>query len=465
VFVNSPTTTLNTRRSLPVALRLTLLATAVLAIALLIGGTLFSRALKTSSNRQLELSARERVASLVRLVESDTVPKRLPAPRDSPLFAQVIGPDQHVAGATSNVSDMEAMVVSPARQTINESLEVGKAIIDKAECRYFREMATNSKGTYEVIVAAPMRVSNQLQTTFQSQLIAIGPLLLGAAALALYFLARRALAPVDRMRADVESISATDLTKRVRTPGANDEVGRLAHTMNALLGRLQSASEKQARFVSDASHELRTPLATSRTRLEVALHRETAADWPTVGRNLLKDNLRMGRLVDELLILATSDGSTPKPFREVDLDEILQDVVASIRLTSPIPISTANVSAGRIMGDPDQLTRVFTNLLDNAVRYATSTVSFSLQHANDATGNGTVVVRVIDDGPGVDPAERERIFERFTRSDESRTRADGGAGLGLSIVREIVRAHNGTVTVEDSPNPGTVVVVRFPAVS
>ncbi len=462
--MTSPMKTFSTRKSLPVALRLTLLATTVLAIALLIGGTLFSRALKTSSNRQLELSARERVASLVRLVESDSIPKKLPAPRDSPLFAQVIGPDQHVAGATSNVSDMEAMVATPAIETVNESIESGRAIIDKAECRYFREMATNAKGTYQVIVAAPMRVSNQLQSTFQSQLTAIGPILLGVAALALYMLARRALAPVDRMRADVESISATDLTKRVRTPGANDEVGRLGHTMNALLARLQSASEKQARFVSDASHELRTPLATSRTRLEVALHRENATDWPTVGRNLLKDNLRMGRLVDELLILATSDGTTPKNFREVDLDEVLQDVVSGLRLTSQIPISTANVSAGRIKGDPDQLTRVFTNLLDNAVRYAKTAVSISLQHMTDAKGVGTVVVRVIDDGPGVEPSERERIFERFTRSDEARTRTDGGAGLGLAIVREIVRAHNGTVGIEDSTNPGTAVVVKFPAV-
>jgi signal transduction histidine kinase len=451
------------RRSLPVAVRIAALATTVLAFALLVGGVLFSRALQNTTRQSLDESAQERLSALTALVEQDRIPQQLPESRDSLLFAQVVGPTGKIVGYTRNVSDMQAMVDTEILTGATTSLAVTEGQVDDANCRIFTKVVSTLRGDYKLLVAVPQRVTNDLQHTFQRQLTAVGPLVLALAAIALYLMARRALRPVDRLRSDVDGITATDLAKRVHTPGTNDEVGRLARTMNALLQRLQLSSERQTRFVSDASHELRTPLATSRTRLEVALRRPETNDWPLIGRELLKDNVRMSRLVDDLLFLAKSDNDANghrRPFHEVDVDEVIHEVVDGLRLTSPIPISTAAVSAGRVLGDSDQIARVVTNLVDNAVRYARSAVSVSLQTHDDR-----VTLTIADDGPGIAPSERSRVFERFGRTDEARSRTDGGAGLGLAIVKEIVTAHSGSITIDEHYTPGTSMRIVFPAVN
>jgi signal transduction histidine kinase len=250
----------------------------------------------------------------------------------------------------------------------------------------------------------------------------------------------------------------------VSAPATLDEVGRLGRTMNRLLDRIQRFHDRQGRFVSDASHELRTPLAASRTRLEVGLLRPADTDWPNTARSLLKENARMARLVDDLLLLARTGESAPEPFRTVDLDEIVLEAAATARLRSSIKISVNEVSAGRLLGNPDQLRRVVTNLLDNALRYAETEVCVTLGTLN--TDNGEqIVLRVIDDGPGIAEADRLRIFERFSRLDDDRSRGSGGSGLGLSIVAELVSAHSGTVTADGVAPHGTVITVQLPATS
>jgi signal transduction histidine kinase len=224
--------------------------------------------------------------------------------------------------------------------------------------------------------------------------------------------------------------------------------------MNSMLDRLEGASLRQRRFVSDASHELRSPVASIRTQLEVAL-RKRDADWPAVAAKVLAEDERLEDAVAELLELARAEEGAPLETADVDLDEVVLD---ETRRGYRVPIDTSRVSAGRVRGSSAQLARAVRNLLDNAARHARHGVAVEL-----ARHDGTVELVVDDDGPGVPPADRDRIFERFTRLDESRARDAGGVGLGLPLVRAIVDRHAGTVTVADAPTGGARFVVRLPA--
>ncbi len=240
-------------------------------------------------------------------------------------------------------------------------------------------------------------------------------------ALAAWYFTGRALKPVEAIRAEAEEITGTTMHRRVPEPDTDDEVGRLARTMNAMLDRLEASAHKQRQFVSDASHELRSPLASIRTNLEVALHNPDRADWPAVAQRALVEDVRMEDTVSELLDLARLDEAEgPAPLDslpDVDLDElVLDDTVQQRR----VPVDTSRVSAGRVHGRRDQLQRVVRNLLDNAARHALSTVAVGL-----VTDDHSVELTVDDDGPGIAPADRELVFERFTRLDDGRARRRG----------------------------------------
>ena len=261
----------------------------------------------------------------------------------------------------------------------------------------------------------------------------------------------RALRPVETIRTEVTAITHASLDRRVSEPRARDEVGRLARTMNQMLDRLQDASDRQRQFVSDASHELRSPVAAMRATGEVALAHPDGADWPIVVRRMLTEDDRMEQIVGDLLELARGE-ETELPDTTVDLDDVTLEEVARAR-RSGIAIQSGAVSAGRVRGSREQLIRVVRNLLDNATRHADSTVRISLGTAEDAVagngaapGNGSgptngtdhhssVVLVVEDDGPGIPPEDRERVFERFTRprrgprprSGRARARARDGA--------------------------------------
>jgi signal transduction histidine kinase len=284
----------------------------------------------------------------------------------------------------------------------------------------------------------------------------------------------RALRPVETIRTEVTEISHTSLDRRVSEPRARDEVGRLARTMNEMLDRLQNASERQRQFVSDASHELRSPVAAMRTTGEVALAHPDSADWPLVVRRMLTEDDRMEQIVGDLLDLARGEESE-LPDTKIDLDDVTLEEVARAR-RSGVTIQSGAVSAGRVRGSREQLTRVVRNLLDNATRHASSTVRVGLGPAANGTapagaspaGDGeraSVALVVEDDGPGIPAADRERVFERFTRLDEGRARDAGGLGLGLAMVRAIAERHGGTAVITDPTDPafpGARVVVTLP---
>jgi signal transduction histidine kinase len=279
-------------------------------------------------------------------------------------------------------------------------------------------------------------------------LLAIGsPLLLVALGVATFVFVNRSLRPVGAIRATVASINERDLSERVVVPPADDEVSRLAVTMNALLERLDSAQKVQRQFVADASHELRSPIATLATTAEIALaHPDADAprDFPTA---VLEESKRLERLVGDLLVLARADERGLRPRRDdVDLDDLVDAERHRVASISDLAV-TVRISATRAPGDLHQLRQVVRNLVDNAVQHAKSRVEFTVQQDGDLA-----VLEVFNDGPGIAIADRSRIFGRFVRLEESRDRASGGTGLGLAIVREIVAAHRGTVIVVDDPD-------------
>jgi len=267
----------------------------------------------------------------------------------------------------------------------------------------------------------------------------------------------RALRPVESIRREVERIGAEDLHRRVPEPSTHDEIGRLAQTMNDMLTRLEDSQDRQRRFVADASHELRSPLTGMRAELELELERMSDGGDTAITRELLADTVRLQRLVEDLLTIAVTDASTlDAAHREpVDLDEIVLAEARRVRAHTTLEVDTSQVSGAQLDVNADQFVRVVRNLLDNAASHADSTVNVTLHETATA-----IRLVVSDDGPGVPSEDRERIFERFARVDDARSRDTGGTGLGLAIVREVIAAHGGTITV-DGP-PGAVFTVNLP---
>jgi signal transduction histidine kinase len=312
-----------------------------------------------------------------------------------------------------------------------------------------------AQGTITLVAEQSLEEVDSTVESITSALVLGVPLLVALVAGLTWWLTGRALRPVESIRSEAAAITGSTIHRRVPEPANDDEIGRLARTMNSMLDRLEESSIRQRQFVSDASHELRSPVASIRAQLEVALRRGPAANWPVVATRVLDEDERLEQAVDELLELARTQESEPAESVEVDLDEIvLEETTRSRR----VPIDTSQVSGGRVLGSERQLARVVRNLLDNACRHAASKVSLTL-----GTRDGSVWLVVDDDGPGIPVADRARVFDRFTRLDEGRARDAGGVGLGLSMVKAIVERHGGSVVVDDAPLGGARLIVQLPA--
>ncbi|MEM1334458.1 MAG: HAMP domain-containing sensor histidine kinase [Actinomycetota bacterium] len=278
----------------------------------------------------------------------------------------------------------------------------------------------------------------------------IGPLLVLLSAGVTWFVVGRALAPTRRIAREASEIDTDRLERRLTRRGDGAEVDAIAGVVNDMLDRIEAGVRREQQFVADASHELRTPLATTRLAAELAGADAPESPYP---RQMVEEIDRMQALVDDLLELAR--GAAGRRGEPLALDRIVADAVSSHPAAARI---TASIADGlEVIGRRAELRRVVVNLLDNADRFADHQVSVTLDGTTDR-----VVLTVDDDGPGIPPGDRDRVFDRFTRLDEGRARDAGGSGLGLAIVRSIVAGHGGTVSVGDGVDGGARLVVDLP---
>jgi signal transduction histidine kinase len=290
------------------------------------------------------------------------------------------------------------------------------------------------------------------QRTLNNQVLGLvgAALLLSACGSAVVWITTgRVLRPVEAIRREVADITEHDLARRVPVPRSCNEIARLATTVNETLDRLQGAVEDNRRFVADASHELRGPIAALRAELEIAHEHPDLTDWRAVVDGALEDTYRLQHLATDLLLLARLDHGSTSTAAGVDLAAVVREEAARRRSSGKALTTDVGDEPVRVRGNRAMLTRLLANLLDNAERHATSGTAVRLEVVD-----GTAVLDVVDDGPGVAPEDRERIFDRFTRLDDARTRAGGGTGLGLAIARRVATAHRGTLRVSDHDGGG-----------
>jgi len=340
--------------------------------------------------------------------------------------------------------------------------------------RCYARTFTAAKSSCRLVIFASLHPERELLARLRATFFWLIPLTILVASAGGYFLARKNLAPVADMTARAGHISESTLQERLAVQNPYDELGRLATTFNGLLDRLNLAFERQRRFIADASHELRTPLAILQGESEVAL--SNPARSPEEYRESLNvlqhETRRLARIVEDMFTLTRADaGQYPVNPRELYLDELVTECAHSVRTLAAAKSIALAVEPSRelpISGDESLLSRMLMNLLDNAIKYTPPGGTITI--ATSATAGGAQVT-VTNDGPGIAPEFHSRIFERFFRADQARTRANStsgstsGAGLGLSIAKWIAEAHHGSLILTRSDASGTVFTVSLPAIA
>ena len=437
-----------------IRLRITVLAALLTAVAIAIGAIVLVTNLRSSLIEAADVSSRTRANELATAAAKGQLSKTIANIAEEGV-AQVVRDDGAVIAASDNVRG-EARIshMTPRRG------EPVKIILrnapDEDETEDYRVWAVRGDGV-TAYVGTSLEDEREVILELTRSLFIGLPLLVAVFAAGTWLMVGRTLRPVEDIRAEVASISHQRLDRRVPTPPSNDEIGRLARTMNEMLGRLEDAANRESTFVGNASHELRSPLAAFRTQLEVASAHPEGVDWPSLAASLLADTNRMEGLVHDLLFLAREDAEDTRPMKPVDLDDVVLEEVARMRSTGSVEVHTENVGGAPLLGHSDDLAWLVRNLLDNACGHATSQVDVSLE-----TADGRVELTVADDGPGVAPEDRPRIFDRFFRADPVRNRHTSGTGLGLAIAVSVAETHGGTIRLLDGDGRGARFVVSLP---
>ncbi|MFE2993281.1 ATP-binding protein [Streptomyces sp. NPDC059262] len=448
------------RRSL--RLRLTAAAALVITVGLAGAAVVLVAWLRTSLISGLDQAAWQRAQAVAAVVDSGEITATVPSSGERDTAVQIVDSTGKVRSSSPNLQGHRRVFTFPATATATAS--------DDPHARSLQDLPLGEDATWRA-VAIPAGTRNNPVTVYAAVPaedvntslahltggLAIGvPLAVTALTSVAWLLIGRALRPVEVLRAQTAEITASDLSRRLEVPPSADALGRLATTLNDLLARLETSTQKQRQFIADAAHELRSPLSSLHTQLEVAARHPDSTDWPALAPALVEDSERLSLLIDDLVRLARLDARPRLRKRPVDLDEIVFAEVRRTRQRTPLTIDQHAVGAARVHGDADALARVVRNLLDNAVRYATRRIDVSL-----GLQDGIAQLVIADDGPGIPEPDRQRVFDRFTRLDDARARDTGGSGLGLAIVRDIITAHHGSTRIEDNA-PGARVVVHLP---
>ncbi len=444
------------RRSLRA--RLTLVTSAGLALALAAAAVLLVSALRVSLIRGLDDSARQGAVEVAALIDQNRLPDPVPVAAGT-LTVQVLDAQGGITDVSPGADRLVPMLppaqAQAAARTGQARMLAGPPL---GLPSLLRVVAVPASGHQVVIAAVSYAQAGDSLATLAKALLIGTPLLFGLLALAIWLVTGYTLRPIAALRRGAAEVTQTGVPRDLPVPPARDEVRSLAVTLNDMLSRLADAQQRQRDLVSDTAHELRSPIASIRAQLEVALDHPNGLDWPETARDVHADTLRLARLTEDLLLLARLDGQHLRR-KPTDLSAVCGSVVARYS-AARVPVRADAPEPCVVAGDPEALSRLLVNLLDNAVRHASGQVCVSLRG-----DDGWAVLVVSDDGPGIPAEDAERAFGRFSRLEAARNRTGeegvAGAGLGLAIVRSTAEAHGGSVSLSDA-GPGLRVVVRLP---
>ncbi|MFF7474970.1 ATP-binding protein [Streptomyces sp. NPDC008092] len=361
----------------------------------------------------------------------------MPAPPKA-LRAEIITSVRLPANPDYDPSD-KLSVAGGTQQVVTADIRAGE--LSSAEAAALGVTADAALRVYVVVLP---NTAEAIATTTDHLLLRAGLVGLVLIAAATYFAVRVALRPVEAIRVLTASVTAHDPRERVTVPATGHEITALATTINTTLQRLDDAAARQRRFVADAAHELRSPLTTLLASLEVALAYPDRTDWPAAATTAARQTRRLQALAEDLLLLARLDTRTPPAGPElVDLAALASRLTEQYPLADgPLTLTCDSTAPAHAHGNPDAYERLLRNLVDNAARHAAHRIQITVR-IQDAW----IVLTVHDDGPGVPAEDAERIFERFVRLDDARSRDHGGTGLGLAIARDLAHRHGGTLTL------------------
>lgn len=428
--------------------RVTAAALGVTLVAAMVGTVLFLGALRQNLTDSLVEGAGQQAAAVVARLDGGAAPADAVASGRDDVVVQVVD-RRGVVVATDHRQVRGPILAEPSERT---GVRVGE--LDETFAVAARP---GPDGRLVVVGVSQEGLAKAMSVAYRSLGIGV-PLAMLLVGAVVWVSVGRALRPVEVMRRQAAAIQAEHLGDRLAVPPGDDEIPLLAETLNDLLDRIDDAQRRQRQFVADASHELRSPLAAVRQLVDVARRHPDVTTLGELASEVGLEQTRMEGLVTALLTLARLDDGENGPRVPVDLDELAHLEAGRARHRPGAPtIDLAGVGVAQVSGDPVLLGQVLANLVANACRHATSRVRIGV-----AERDTWAVLTVDDDGPGVPPADRLRVFERFTRLDEARARDAGGSGLGLAIVADVVALHGGTVEVSDSPDGGARFVVRLP---
>ena len=443
--------------------RVTIAASAVLAIIVTLGGIALVALVHQSLIANLDSAASTRARDISSLLSSASLPATLPTQAEDSNLIQIVDSSNSVVAASANVVGELPILRNRPQAAADvflsvESLPVGNR---SESFRVAAHPVALTSGPGWIYIATSLAQVDAATNSLTWSLVAALPTLIALVALTVFFAAGRSLRPIEKIRRQAVSIG-TDLSKRVPVPQSHDEVSRLAVTVNQMLDRLQASAQRQKQFIGDASHELRSPLAALRTQVEVALAQGDKADAADTLERVEAQAVRMTDLIDDLLFLArTDEGRQRQSFEPIDLDEIVIGEFHRLEALGTIAVRLARLDAVRTSGSQRDLARMVRNIGDNAARHARTEVSIALKEVGE-----TAVVTIINDGPPVPIEDQHRIFDRFTRLDDARSRraGHGGSGLGLAIAQEIATAHGGQISVSSLSDPenGAAFIVALP---
>ena len=431
-----------------------------MAVVLAAAGFFLYQHLAASLDRTLAQSLRTRtgdVSALVQQADTGLHDSRLNAGNTG--FAQVLNAGGRIFDQTPTLGRRPLLTPKQLRRARHAPLTIGRALRAGESVRLLATPVTAQGQRLVVVVGAPLDARDHALATLRTELVVGGPAALLLASLIGYLIAAAALRPVERMRMRATAISANRLSERLPIAASQDEIARLGETLNQMLGRLETALERERSFVADASHELRTPLAHLRAEVELALETPRERDELEAAlRSVGDESDRLSQLAEDLLLLARLDkGTVPIRRGDIDLDELLGGMAVRFERRAREAGRTIenNGGGGRALVDRLRIEQALGNLIDNALRHGAGAIQVSAVQDGD-----WLELHVTDEGPGFPAGFAPHAFERFSRANEHRS--SGGTGLGLAIVAAVAQAHGGSATAGSAPGGGVSIRVPNP---